>query len=154
MWTLKERQIFKVELAGVVLAFDPVRCLIRYQKHVGKAGGQQHYREVWERYHRKEGVALPEGTDEMLQDAEDMLYLAEAGAAIVDMPLFGTQDDPHRETDGKPSLTVTEARDVLYAYLEFATKKETGGETSTSASVLESPPSVETKEATLSTETT
>lgn len=160
MWKMAERQIFKVEIAGVELAFDPVRCLIRYQKAVKTKGGHGAYKEVWDRYHKprlKQDAADPateEFQQHLLQEAEDTLFLAEIGAAIVDMPLFGTVDDPHRETDGKVTLTAVEGRDMLYAYLEFATKKESGEEKSTSASGQDSPPSEETAKAIPATVTT
>lgn len=155
-WKLSEREIFKIEVDGVELKFDPVRCILRYNKAVAEAGGLAEYKKRWMRYHRAPLPALPEGaTDEQieersdqihaneLQDSEDCIYLAEIGAKTVDMPLF----DQSTHVEGKPQLTVKQGRDVIYRYIEFMTKKESGEETSTLQNRPVSPPSGETSEA-------
>ncbi len=162
-WKVSEREIFKIEVDGVELRFDPVRCILRYNKAVAEAGGLAEYKKRWMRYHRAPLPALPEdATDEQieersdqihaneLQDSEDCIYLAEIGAKTVDMPLF----DQSTHVEGKPQLTVKQARDVIYRYIEFMTKKENGGETSTSLSRQDSPPSDATNEGGQSTPTT
>lgn len=161
-WKISEREIFKLEVDGVELKFDPVRCILRYNKAVAEAGGLAEYKMRWMRYHREPLKPLPkdatqeqieERSDQIhaaeLQDSEDCIYLGEIGAKTVDMPLF----DQSTWVEGKPQLTVKQARDVVYRYIEFMTKKGNGGEISTLPSKQDSPPSDETNEGGQSTPT-
>jgi len=161
-YKVSEREIFKIEVDGVELKFDPIRCILRYNKAVSDLGGVAEYTKRWKRYHRDKLPALPrDATEDVreerkqlvntmeIQDAEDCIFLAEIGARTIDMPLF----DATNHEDGKPQLMVLQARDVVYRYVEFMTKKESGEETSTLPSKPDSPPSNETGEAGQSTPT-
>lgn len=161
-YKVSEREIFKIEIDGVELKFDPIRCILRYNKAVAELGGVAEYTKRWKRYHREKLPALPrDATEDVreerkqlvntmeIQDAEDCIFLAEIGARTIDMPLF----DATNHEDGKPQLMVLQARDVVYRYVEFMTKKESGEETSTLPSKPDSPPSNETGEAGQSTPT-
>lgn len=146
LWSVSARKIFVIEVDGVELKFDPVRCIINYNKAVKDHGGLEIFRQTWERYHS--AGPGPEATNEErfereLQDAQDCLYFAEIGAATVGMPLVGAQ--PHKE--GVPELTTIQGRDVVYRYVEYMSKKEPGEETSLSQATPESSPSDETSEA-------
>lgn len=161
-YKVSEREIFKIEVDGVELRFDPIRCILRYNKAVAEAGGVAEYTMRWKRYHRdKLPLLAKDATEEQkaermqlvntleIQDADDCIYLGTIGAKTLDMPLF----DPANHEDGKPQLMVKQARDVVYRYVEYMTKKESGEETSTLPSKPDSPPSDATGEAGQSTPT-
>lgn len=137
MWKASEKNIFRIELDGKIIKLDPVRMILRYSQAV-KEKGIEEFKLRWKRYHRKPGTGLEDWHEQDMQDADDCIFIAEIGARTLGMEL-GTEEG---------QLTCTQARDALYSYVDYITKKGNGEETSISQDKPVSSPPGETNEAT------
>lgn len=141
-WTERERKIFKVKLGNAEMRFDPMLCILQYNRAVRDMGGPTKLKQVWDdlfgnvpklKIVQPDAEPLPAKTPEQelidlhehnLRDAECNQWLGDLGSRIIGQPLFSVENP-----DG---LTLEEGKEVLYQFLEFSQKKENGAEKSPS----------------------